>query len=193
MSNDELSVAGEEAGPEVAKRSPLLRALETLGTVVAVIVVILIINLGSIPAGLTLGQLVVAFVAVSVAVEGMRWVRRGARKEARRRFARAIGEYGGGLYGTAALATFVWLNVTDVLDDIAAAGSVAAYIGDMSLGWLIGEAVEAVTFAIQSMIWPWHWFAEYGPLVPLVILGGVLAADAVRKPVARWATARRGA
>lgn len=150
-------------------------------------------NFGSIPVGLTLGQLVVAAVATSAAVEAVWWVRRGARQEARRKFVKTGAEYGGGVYGTVALATFVWLNVTDVLDDIAAAGSFAGYVAAMSIGWLIGEAVEALIFGIQSMIWPWYWFSAHGPVVALATGGGVLAIDAVWKPVRRWAANQRAA
>lgn len=191
MNQDERAVTVEAPEPVPAPRSRARRLLETLGTVAAVAAVIAVVNVGAIPGGLTVGQLVVAFVALSTAVEGVRWIRRGPRQEARRRLTKGIADYGGGVYGTAALATFVWLNVMDVLDDIAAAGSVAGWIGQMSLGWLIGEMVEAVRFAVQAMIWPWYWFSTYGFRVAAVVAVVVLAADALRKPVARWLAARR--
>lgn len=191
MTKHERSVAAERPTAAPESRSRFRRVLDAMGRAAVVIAVVVMVNLGSLPTGLTIGQLAVAFVALSVAVEAVRWIRRGPRQEARLRFTKAVAEYGGGLYGTAALATFIWLNVTDVLNDVAAAGSLGAYVAGMSLAWLIGEMVEAVIFFVQAIFWPWHWFSSHGPMVALAIGSGVLAFDAAWKSVGRWIEARR--
>lgn len=166
---------------------------EALGTAAIVGAVIVLLNLGSLPVRLSLGQLIAAFLAINGALQAVRWARRGLRRRARRRLAREIVEYGGGLYGTAAVATYAYLHVLDLYGEIVDAGSLGAFLASITLGWLIAEAVEGFVFGIKAFLWPWYWFAGSGMQTAWLVAGGVWALDGARRPARRWVAAWRAA
>lgn len=167
--------------------TPRLRAVGMGATVVAVI---LFLNFGSLPASLSLSQMIVAFLAVGFAVEAWRWVRRGVRRQAQSELTRKIIEFGGGLYGTIAVATWAHLTAMDVYSELIAAGSLAGWISTISPGWLIEQSLQALGLGLKAALWPWYWFSGNATWI---VAGGVWAIDGIRKPVQRWLAARRPA
>ncbi len=95
------------------------------------------------------------------------------RNELRSQAAAKVAEFGGGVYGAVAMATWLQLEASDLVGDVAAAGSVGEFVGSLSLGWLISQGVESVKFAFQAGLWPWHWFSTFGMQA---VLGAAAAA-----------------
>jgi hypothetical protein len=149
-----------------------------------------ILNHGSVP-GFAVAYAVPLVLAVSVLAVAIRWYRRGVRREAGRALARKAGEFGGGVYGTVAMATFFYLEAADLWGEAVAAGSIPAFVGSLSLGWLIAQAVESVGFMISAMVWPFYWFPQLGVKTAVMVAAGIWAFDGVLKGGMRWLATRR--
>jgi hypothetical protein len=162
----------------------------TLGIGVAAVAAVLFVNFGTLPVSLSLQQALVAAIVISVAMEVLRWIRRGVRRQARHEFTRKLVEYGGGLYGTIAVATWAYLAAMDVYADWVAAGSLANLLSSISLGWLIEQGLEAAALGLRAALWPWHWLA--GNTAWMVAVA-VWCFDGIRGPVQRWLASRRPA
>jgi hypothetical protein len=201
-------VEGETAGEltvPVAREpaSPRAKGLVTFGAgvggmaavVAGGVVVTVVLNTVTIPAAWS-PRLVPLAIAVIGGMTALRWVRRAAKGELRAGAAAKVAEFGGGIYGSLAFATFLYLEAMDLVGDIAAAGSLWAFLSSLSVGWLIAQMVESVKFAVQAMMWPWYWFSELGAKNAAFIAGGVWALDGLRRglagPVARWRERRAG-
>lgn len=127
--------------------------------------------------GVVMEHWVPLFLLATGCMAAVRWKRAGVRNELRNRAAAKIGEFGGGVYGAVAMATWLQLEASDLVADVAAAGSLGEFVGSLSLGWLISQAVESIKFAIQAGLWPWHWFSGYGMQVVLMAAGAAVGLD----------------
>lgn len=102
------------------------------------------------------------FLLATGCMAAVRWKRAGVRNELRSRASAKVAEFGGGVYGAIAMATWLQLEASDLVADVASAGSLGAFVSQLSLGWLISQAFESIKFVIQASLWPWHWFSGYG-------------------------------
>jgi hypothetical protein len=142
------------------------------------------LNLGDIP-GVVFSHWVPMFLLASGCMAAIRWKRTGVRHELRSRAASKVGEFGGGVYGSMAVATLLWLEGTDLVADVAGAGSLGAFVRSLDLGWLMSQMMESVGFAIRAGLWPWHWFSDYGMTAVVIAAGVAVALDALIKAVRR--------
>jgi hypothetical protein len=138
------------------------------------------LNLGWVP-GLVVSHWVPLFLLASGCLAALRWKRIGVRRQLRSRAAARVAEFGGGVYGAMAMATLLWLEGTDLVADVAAAGSPGAFVRSLDLGWLMSQLFESIGFAIGAGLWPWHWFSDYGMTAVVMAAGAAVGADALLK------------
>lgn len=150
------------------------------------------LNFGTLP-GVVVSHWVPLFLLASGCMAALRWKRAGVRRELRSRAAARAAEFGGGVYGAMALATLLWLEGTDLVAEVAAAGSPGAFVRSLDLGWLLSQLMESVGFAIRAGLWPWHWFSGYGVTAVVVAAGAAAGADALIKAISPRYRAHRQA
>ncbi|HYR10356.1 MAG TPA: hypothetical protein VEQ60_21455 [Longimicrobium sp.] len=141
-----------------------------------------VLNVAEVP-GILSSHWVPVLLLATAFTAAVRWKRTGVRRQLRNRAAAGIQEYGGGVYGAMAMATLLQLEAADLVDDVASAGSLAEFVGALDVGWLMGQMMESVGFAIRAGLWPWHWFSEYGMSAVLVAAGAAFGLDALLKSV----------
>lgn len=141
--------------------------------------------------GVVVSHWVPMFLLATGCMAAVRWKRAGVRNELRSRAAAKVAEYGGGVYGAVAMATWLQLEIGDFVGDVVAAGSIGDFIGSLSLGWMISQAVSSIKFAIQAGLWPWHWFSSYGMQTVLIAAGAACGLDWLLKVASpRYASMR---
>lgn len=141
--------------------------------------------------GVVASHWVPMFLLATGCMAAVRWRRAGVRNELRSRASAKIAEFGGGVYGAIAMATWLQLEACDFVGDVVAAGSLGGFVGSLSLGWLISQAVESLKFAIQAGLWPWHWFSSYGMQTVLIAAGVACGLDWLLKVASpRYASMR---
>jgi hypothetical protein len=131
--------------------------------------------------GFAFPNLVPVLLLASVCLAAVRWMRAGVRNELRGHAAGKVAEFGGGVYGAMAMATLLWLEGTDLVSDVAAAGSLGAFVDSLSWDWLMQQGMQSVSFAIRAGLWPWHWFSDYGMSAVLLAAGAAYGLDALLK------------
>lgn len=137
------------------------------------VVLTVLLNTVTLPAFVGAHAVALAIAAFG-GVAAIRWVRSGVRQQLKASAAAKVAEFGGGLYGALAFATLLYLEVVDLAGDVASAGSLGTFFRGMDFGWLMGQLMESIGFAIKAGMWPWFWFSEMGPMAALVA-GGVWA------------------
>jgi hypothetical protein len=171
-----------------------LRATRIGGSVAVGAVVfagIVALNTVSLPAPLAENLVPLALLAAGC-MALVRWFRSGLSTTLRTGLIGKVREFGGGIYGSVAVATWFILEGRDIHGDVVAAGSVGGWIRGMSVPWLIGEAIDAVRWSVTAAFWPWYWFSELGPVVALYIAGGVWVLDlSLRYAPRAWRRASR--
>jgi hypothetical protein len=162
--------------------------------VVASVVVRVVMRVVDLPASAG-AHVVPVGIAVVGGVLAVRWVRRGVRRQLADGVAAKVAEFGGGLYGSVAFATLLYLEALDLAGDVAAAGSLGGFLGQLSFGWLIEQMMESIGFFVTAIMWPWYWLSEFGPATAGIVAGAVWAvsgaAGALRRPFAARREARR--
>ena len=61
---------------------------------------------------------------------------------------------GGGYYACGFVITFVWLEITTLLDQFTSANGVGSFIGDQLLDILLRFSVQSITNTVQAFVWP---------------------------------------
>ena len=94
---------------------------------------------------------------------------------------------GGGLYACGFVITFLWLEVTMVLDEFAASSSIGGFFGEQSLEFFFRFTFMSLANSLQAFVWPLLIIA----IDPL--WGGILLAAMyfifpryLKKPLERW-------
>lgn len=151
-----------------------------------------VLNLGWIP-GVVVSHWVPLALLASGCMAAWRWKRAGVRRELRNQASAKIAEFGGGVYGSVAMATLLYLEGTDLVADVASAGSLSKFIGSLDVGWLMSQLMESIGFAIKAGLWPWHWFSDYGMQTVLIAGGVAVGLDALIKAVSPRYRAHRQA
>ena len=141
-----------------------------------------VLNFGSVP-GVVVSHWVPLFLLASGCMAALRWKRAGVRRQLRSRASARAAEFGGGVYGSMALATLLWLEGSDLVADVSSAGSLGAFIRSLNVGWLMSQLFESIGFAIRAGLWPWHWFSDYGMTAVLIAAGAAVGLDALIKAV----------
>lgn len=141
--------------------------------------------------GVAVSHWVPLFLLATGCMAAVRWKRAGVRNALRDRASAKVAEFGGGVYGAIAMATWLQLEAADLVGDVAAAGSVGDFVGQLSLGWMVSQAVESVKFAIQAGLWPWHWFSSYGMGAVVAAAGAACGVDwLLKRALPRYAAFR---
>jgi hypothetical protein len=149
-----------------------------------------VLNFGTIP-GVVVSHWVPLVLLASGCLAALRWKRAGVRRELRNQASAKIAEFGGGVYGAMAMATLLYLEATDLVSDVASAGSLTKFIGALDVGWLVEQVMESVGFAIRAGLWPWHWLSDYGMQTVLIAGGAAVGLDALIRAVSPRYRARR--
>lgn len=140
------------------------------------------LNVVEIP-GVLASHWVPVLLLATALMAALRWKRVGVRRQLRSSAAGKISEFGGGVYGAMAVATLLQLEAADLVEDVASAGSLAEFVGALDPGWLMGQMMESIGFAIRAGMWPWHWFSDYGIYAVLAAAGAAVGLDALIKAV----------
>ncbi len=91
---------------------------------------------------------------------------------------------GGGFYGFAAALTFVYLEVVDLVGDVAGLGAVQLNLG-FAIGWLVQNAVDALINVVRSTLWPIAWIDHFGLGLPsAALLAGAYGLYLLVRPLA---------
>lgn len=86
-----------------------------------------------------------------------------------------IEQFGGGFYGTVALATWVYLEGLGLHALWAESSGPGDFVTTLSVNRLIGFGVDSTLNAVWAGMWPLHWVSEMG-LAPTVAAAAVAAA-----------------
>lgn len=140
------------------------------------------INLGHVPA-LVASHWVPMFLLASGCMAAMQWKRAGVRNTLRSRAASKVSEFGGGVYGAVAMATWLQLESADLVAEVARAGSLVSWVESLSLGWLMSQGLESAGFAVRAGLWPLHWFRGHGMQAVLLAAGAAVVLDALLRAV----------
>ena len=182
------TAAPQFAAPVKRATTEAIRGVTLIATVGVVGVIVL--NVLPLPAYVS-SHAVGLGIAGAACATAVRWVRGGVRRQARSVAASKAKEFGGGLYGIIAAATWIWLEAADLVGEIADAGSPLAWFDSLSLGWLIGQALQSVEFAVRAALWPWTWFSTFGITTAAMVAGAVWGADGLARWLAPKIRARR--
>ncbi|HEX8696728.1 MAG TPA: hypothetical protein VF746_30195 [Longimicrobium sp.] len=88
----------------------------------------------------------------------LRWLRAGeARTDIRARTAGLLEKFGGGPYGSVALATWLWLEVGSLRGDWLAARGLWDFLEQLSLQWFFGFGAESLLNAVWAFFWWLYW------------------------------------
>jgi hypothetical protein len=150
------------------------------------------LNVADVP-GVLASHWVPVLLLATAFMAAVRWKRTGVRRQLRDSAAGKISEFGGGVYGALAVATLLQLEAADLVEDVASAGSLGEFVGALDVGWLMGQMMESIGFAIRAAMWPWHWFADYGFYAVLAAAGAAVGVDALIKIVSPRYRAHREA
>lgn len=95
--------------------------------------------------------------------------------------------HGGGFYGFVAAVTFLYLEASDLIPELARIGQAEWFSIGWWITWFVGNMVEAITNGVYAAIWPATWINRFGVgVVTAVALGGsYLGYLAVRPTVLR--------
>ena len=151
-------------------------AWKPAGVIGAAVAGTVALNVVEVP-GVMASHWVPVLLLATALMAAVRWKRVGVRRQLRSRVAARISEFGGGVYGALAVATLLQLEAADLVGDVASAGSLAEFAGALDMGWLMGQMMESVGFAIRAAMWPWHWLGTYG----FVAAGAAFGVDALLK------------
>ncbi|HEX6036603.1 hypothetical protein [Longimicrobium sp.] len=177
------NVPGLEPAPADGRWTPGAIAVMAFGGTLA-------LNILHVP-GVTVSQWIPVFLLATGCMAAVRWKRAGVRNELRNQASAKIAEFGGGVYGAIAMATWLQLEIGDFVGDVVAAGSIGDFVGSLSLGWMISQAVSSIKFALQAGLWPWHWFSSYGMQTVLIAAGVACGLDWLLKVASpRYASMR---
>lgn len=158
-------------------------ALVETGAAIGIgVAVIALLNFGSVPGALAANAIPLVLVGMAGAA-AYRWWRGGLVASARTGAAAKISEFGGGLYGTVAVATWLYLELTDLVSDYLAAGGPVAFFESLGIGEIVGDAVR---FGLDAMLWPFYWFDDAAILVMALAWSFDGALHALRPRLARW-------
>jgi hypothetical protein len=127
--------------------------------------------------GVVVSHWVPLFLLATGCMAAVQWKRAGVRNELRSRAAGKLAEFGGGVYGALAMATWLKLEAADMVGEVMGAGSIGEFIDSLSLGWIIAQAMESVGFMVRAALWPWHWFSPYGTRAVVVAFVGAWALE----------------
>ena len=94
---------------------------------------------------------------------------------------------GGGLYALGYALTFVYLEVTTVLGDLAAAESVGQFFTSEIVEFVFRFLSDSIINLVKSLIWPIH-FLQMSPPWGAIGLGlaFVIFPMLLKKPIERW-------
>jgi len=128
--------------------------------------------------------LLVAVMLVSAGRALVHWLRAGrARTRIRGRMAGLAGKFGGGPYGSVALATWLWLELDSLRGDWLAAHGLWDFLEQRSLQWFFGFGAESLLNGVWAFFWPLYWPYRVGFL--LTLLAAALA-WALHALAGRW-------
>lgn len=94
---------------------------------------------------------------------------------------------GGGLYACGFFATFVWLEISLLFNEIFAAESVGAFFSEQLFEMLIRFSVMSIQNTVSALIWPVH-IILLSPVVGGLIIAGLFFVFSrfVEEPLERW-------
>ena len=195
---DQPAYSSFDAVPAPRRRfQPVRTAARTLGWVMASgIALIVVVNTVALPAWVAAHAFPLA-IGTAGCVVAARWWRSGVRRQLRTSAGAKVAEFGGGVYGSLAFATLLYLEALDMVGEVADAGSVGAFFGSMGFGWLMKQAIESIGFAVQAMLWPMYWLSVLGLQAVVLAAGAIWGLDYARRRghlarIAAWWRARRG-
>jgi hypothetical protein len=105
-----------------------------------------------------------------------------------KRFVRALFRArGGGLYACGFVVTFLWLEATTLVGQVASSSSLAAFLAEELLEFLFRFAVQSLVNTVLAFIWP-VFVIELSPVYGAVALGALylLFPRFIQPHIDRW-------
>ena len=94
---------------------------------------------------------------------------------------------GGGFYGLGYVVTFVYLEITMLLEDVTEAEGVVDFVSNQLLEMVFRYFTESILNAVQAFIWPLVLISEYGPWMILALGGAYVLWDRLLdRPIRDW-------
>jgi hypothetical protein len=94
---------------------------------------------------------------------------------------------GGGYYACGFVLTFIWLEITMFIEDIAESTGIADFFGEQLLEMLFRYIGESFLNTIWAFMWPVYVIQISPPWgIAVFVLMGVLFKNFLKEPVERW-------
>ena len=94
---------------------------------------------------------------------------------------------GGGYYACGFVLTFIWLEITMFVEDIAAATGIADFFGEQLLEMLFRYLGESFLNTIRAFAWPVYIIQISPPWgIAAFVLMGVLFKNFLKEPIEQW-------
>ncbi len=94
---------------------------------------------------------------------------------------------GGGLYACGFVVTFVWLELTTLIDEFSASDGIAGFFSGQLIQFLLRFTVDSLMNTVNALIWPVHVIG-FSPPWGFAILGAMylLFTYVLKKPLEDW-------
>jgi len=94
---------------------------------------------------------------------------------------------GGGLYACGYAITFVALEVSTVVGELAESDSIGSFLSEQLLEFIFRFATDSIVNLVKALIWP-VYFLEWQPPYGAIALGiaYLLFAKYLKKPITEW-------
>ena len=94
---------------------------------------------------------------------------------------------GGGYYACGFVLTFIWLEITMIIEDIAEATGIADFFGEQLLEMLFRYLGESFMNTIKAFMWPVYVIQISPPWgVAVFVLMGVVFKNFFKEPIEQW-------
>ena len=107
--------------------------------------------------------------------------------ELKRLFRTLWGARGGGYYACGFAVTFIWLEVTTLLSEVAGATSIGSFLSEQLVEFIIRFSLQSIENTVQAFLWPvaiiqrWELVGIAG-----LYLGYLLFRYVIKTPLTRW-------
>jgi hypothetical protein len=105
-----------------------------------------------------------------------------------KRFIRTVwNARGGGLYACGFVVTFLWLETTTLIGELVSSGSLASFLSDQLIEFLLRFTVQSLTNTVLAFIWP-VYFIQLSPIWGGLALAAlfILFPLYIKEPLTRW-------
>jgi hypothetical protein len=105
-----------------------------------------------------------------------------------KRFVRTVwNARGGGLYACGFVVTFLWLEATTFIGELVASGSLASFVSEQLIEFILRFTVQSLTNTVLAFIWP-VYVIQFSPIWGGIALAAlyILFPRYLKEPLTKW-------